>query len=288
MVLDAPQATLLALLVLLSVSLLLRGNLRLPFTVAIYLPYLWTLALALTLAELVSPGIALGVLAILCFTTLREYFTLTDLRIHDRWGMLIAYLTIPFMFYYISTDWYGMFIISVPVWAFLVVPFAITLGSRDPRGSVLSIGAIDLGLFLLVYCIGHIGYLMFYSVWMAVYVVIAVTICDLLAYILGSRDMPRRAGIALQLIGPIPATVALALLMSPWTGMPYGHCIGLACLLPLLVAIGAHTVTHLETDLGIDRSQIPEGGGRGLNSIKSLTYAAPVAFHYLRFFLDDF
>ena len=95
------------------------------------------------------------------------------------------------MFYYVSIDWYGMFIISVPVWAFLVVPFAITFGAREAEGSVLSIGAIDLGLFFLVYCVGHIGYLMFHSVWTAVYVVTAVALCDLFDYVLNSRD--RRA-----------------------------------------------------------------------------------------------
>ena len=73
--------------------------------------------------------------------------------------MVAAYLAIPFMFWFIQTDWYGMFIISIPVYAFLVIPIAITVGGRDAEGSVLSIGALDLGLFLLVYCIGHIGYL---------------------------------------------------------------------------------------------------------------------------------
>ena len=288
MLLDAPQTTLVVLLAVLTASLLLRRILRLPFTVRIYLPYLWALSLAFTLAELVSPNLALCVLGALCFATLREYFTLTDLRIDDRWGMLVAYLTIPFMLYYVSIDWYGMFVISVPVWAFLVVPFAVTLGERDPQGSVLSIGAIDLGLFLLVYCVGHIAYLMYYSVWMAVYLVAAVALCDLFAYVLGSRDRRARTGLPLQLVAPVPATFLVAWLLSPWTGIPLVHCLGLACLIPLLVAIGAHTVTYLEADLGIDRSQIPEGGGRGINSIKSFLYAAPVAFHYLRYFLDDF
>jgi predicted CDP-diglyceride synthetase/phosphatidate cytidylyltransferase len=66
------------------------------------------------------------------------------------------------------------------------------------------------------------------------------------------------------------------------------HSLLLAFLIPVLVAIGAHTVTHLETDLGIDRSCMPAGGGRIVNSIKSLLYTAPVSFHYLRYVLEDF
>ena len=288
MVPNAPQLTLLVLLAVLSVAALLRHRLRFPFSVAIYLPSLWALALAFAVADLYSVNAGLCILAALCFVALREYFTLVDLRIQDRWGMLTAYLTIPFMFYYIAIDWYGMFVISIPVWAFMVVPFAITFGGREAEGSVLSIGAIDLGLFLLVYCIGHIGYLMFYATWMAVYVVAAVALCDLFAYLLGSRDRAARTGVPLQLLVPAAATVPLALALTPWTGIPLMHAVAVALLVPLLVAIGCHTVTHLETDLGIDRSRIPAGRGRILNSLKSYLYAVPVAFHYLRYVLDDF
>ena len=202
--------------------------------------------------------------------------------------MFTAYLTIPFMFYYISIDWYGMFIISVPVWAFLVVPFAVTLGRQDAEGSVLAIGAIDLGLFLLVYCVGHIAYLMYYSVWMAVYLVAAVVLCDLLAYLLESRERPARIGLPLQLLAPIPAVALLGLVLAPWSGITLPHGLSLAALIPLLVAISAHVVTRLEADLGIDRGHIPAGGGRSINSLKSVLYAAPVTFHYLRYVLDDF
>jgi len=283
---DASQTTLLVLLVVLSVSALIRRRLGIPFTVAIYLPYLWIFALAFTVTEFVSFEIGIWILVALCFLALREYFTLVDLRIQDRWGMLAAYLAIPFMFYFISIDWYGMFIISIPIWAFLVVPFAITLGGREAEGSVLSIGAIDVGLFLLVYCIGHIGYLTFYSTWMAVFLVTAVVVCDLFAYVLKSRERAALPGIALQILIPAPVTIILALALAPWTGIPLRHLMILALLIPFLVAIGCHTITHLETDLGIDRSRIPSGHGRILNSLKSFLYAAPVAFHYLRYNLD--
>lgn len=288
MIYDASQVTLLFLLAILSVFALLRKRLGLPFTVAIYLPYLWTFAFVFAMAEFASFEIGIWILAALCFFALREYFTLVDLRIQDRWGMLAAYLAIPFMFYFVTIDWYGMFIISIPICAFLVVPFAITLGGREAEGSVLSIGAIDVGLFLLVYCIGHIGYLTFYSTWMAVYLVTAVVVCDLFAYLLHSRDRAPLPGIALQILVPAPVTIVLALALSPWTGIPLWHSVILAMMIPFLVAIGCHTITQLETDLGIDRSRIPPGHGRILNSLKSLLYAAPVTFHYLRYFLDTF
>ena len=227
-------------------------------------------------------------MAILSFLALREYFTLVDLRIQDRWGMLAAYLAIPFMFYFIQIDWYGMFIISIPVYAFLVIPFVITLGGREAEGTVMSIGALDLGLFLLVYCIGHIGYLAFYSTWMAIFVVSAVTVCDTLAWVFKARDRARLHSIAYQLLLPAPVILILAWALTPWTGIPPIHSVVLAVLIPSLVAIGCHTMDHLEADLGIERSRLHPGRGQVINTLKSYLYVAPVAFHYLRYFLEAF
>jgi len=62
----------------------------------------------------------------------------------------------------------------------------------------------------------------------------------------------------------------------------------LRLLIPALVAIGSFTMDCLEADMGIDRSRLSAGRGAVLNSMKSYLYAAPVVFHYLRYFLDAF
>ena len=128
--LDGGQSiyTLILLLVLSGVraaSWLSRG--RLPFSPASR--SLWTLLLVITVAEWVSFGPALWLLAIISFCALREYLSLVDIRLEDRWGILASYCSIPFMFYLIHIEWYGFFIIAIPVYAFLLVPFFTALGS---------------------------------------------------------------------------------------------------------------------------------------------------------------
>jgi phosphatidate cytidylyltransferase len=281
------QIVLVAGFLALSLFALLRNRLRLPAPVHIYLPYLWAFFLAFTLAELVTVQIWVWVLAALCFLALREFFTLVDLRIQDRWGILAAYLAIPFMFYYLHSDWYGMFIISVPVYAFLVIPFAVALGGRA-QGAVFSVGVIELGLFLLVYCVGHVGYLTLYSTWMAIFLVSGVAICDLSAFLLGSRDKPPLQGTLLQVLVPGPILAILGFALVPWSGIPATHSVILGFLIPVLVAIGSFTMDCLEADMGIDRDRLSPGRGAVLNSMKSYLYAAPVVFHYLRYSLDAF
>ena len=271
----------------LSLFTLLRNRIRLPTPVRVYLPYLWLFFLAFTLADLVEIKLWIWALAALSFLALREYFTLVDLRIQDRWGILAAYLTIPFMYYFLSSEWYGMFIISIPVWAFLAVPFAVALGCES-EGAVFSVGVIDLGVFLLVYCIGHIGYLASYSTWMAVYLVSGVAICDLLAVVLKSRDKISLRATLIQILIPGPLLAALGFALVPWSGIPVVHSLILGFMIPALVAMGAFTMDCLEADMGIDRNCLKAGRGAVLNSMKSFLYTAPVVFHYLRYYLDAF
>lgn len=287
MAFQPPQVTVAALFAALTLFALFGRSIGLTRAVLTYVPYLWAFFLFFVLSEFVSFAVGIWVLAALSFLALREYFTLVDLRIEDRWGMIAAYVAIPFMFYFIQANWYGMFIISIPVYAFLVVPFAVTLGGRD-EGSVLSIGALDLGLFLLVYCIGHIGYLALYSMWTAIFLVLAVAVCDLSAWVLKARDCGPLRSVLYQILAPAPIIALLALAVRPWTGIPLVHSLVLAVGIPALVTIGCYTIDHVEADLGIDRRSLQPGRGLVINTMKSFLYVGPVVFHYLRYFLDAY
>jgi phosphatidate cytidylyltransferase len=238
-----------------------------------------------TVAEMVSFRIAVWILAPLCFVGLREYFSLLDIRLQDRWGIWGAYLSIPFMIHFIQIDWYGMFIVSIPVYASLAIPFLVALGGEETEGTVFSIGAIDFGLFLLVYCTGHIAYLALFSTGMAIFVLANVAVCDLVAYLLGKRERSPRKGNMIHYITSMPATVLIAIAFTGWTEIPWGHAIILGMLIPILVAVGRYTIVYIESDLGIVRDHLVPGRGRIINSSASSLYAAPIVFHYIRYYL---
>lgn len=281
---DISKAVIVLIFLVLSVLALLKRVTKVRFLRGLYINYLWTFFLIFTVSEFLSFKAAIWILAILCFVALREYFTLVDIRLQDRWGILGAYLSIPFMIIFIQIDAYGMFIISIPVYAFLVIPFLVTLGGKETEGTISSIGAIDFGLFLLVYCIGHIGYLALFSTWKAIMLILNVSICDLIAFLLEkSKKLPWRGVIAKYLISA-PVTVILTLALSGWTGIPWLHSVALGLLIPALVAIGRRTLTYIESDLGIGTGRLLPGKGRVLDSLRSFLYAAPVVFHYIRYF----
>jgi len=244
------------------------------------LRYIWGLFLLLTIADWLSFRLALWLFATFSFFALREFFSLVDLRLQDRWGIIGAYLSILFMTYFIHINWYGMFIISIPVYTFLLIPFLVTIGGGEARGTVFSVGSIDLGLFLFAYCMGHIAYLTFFSVRMAMLLVLSVILCNLVYNRIKGKNT------LLGLVTAAAATTAFALLISPWTGISAVHSANLGLLIPLLVLGGNFTMRVIERDLGVSNERLAPGRGLVLDSLKGFLFPAPIVFHYLRWFLD--
>ena len=250
-----------------------------------YLGFIWAFAVAFVTAELWTFRAGNWVVAIISFLALREYFSMVEIRLQDRLGILGAYASIPFMFHFVTIQWYGMFIISIPVYSFLAIPLLVALGGREKEGTVFSIGVIDFGLFLFVYCMGHVSYLMSYSVWMAVMLIFNVAVCDVVGRLLRDQGAAMWARVAWRYLLPLPVTVLLSLALSPWTGIPPVHSAILGALIPLLVLMGRYTGNYVEADLGVAEETVGPGRGQILDNLKSLLLAAPVVFHYIRYFL---
>jgi len=270
----------LLLLLLLGLVLAVAGLSRGRFVPPGYLGYFWVFLFVCVITDFFSFTPAVWLMAIVSFRALREYFSLVNLRLEDRWGILGAYLSIPFMIYLIQIDWYGFFIVSIPVYAFIVVPFLVALGDNQGRGSLLSIGAIDFGLFFFVYCLGHIAYLAYFSTWLVLLLLLAVVACN------AANTMTARRGRIPGFVLSCLITLALTLGLRSWTLVPTGPAVFLGFLIPVLVQMGDYTVGVLERDLGISAADLEPGRGRVLDSLKSYLFTAPIVFHYMRWTMN--
>ena len=253
---------------------------------AAYCRYLWTFFLLFTVGEFFGYRAGVWVLAALSFIGLREFFSLVDFRLQDRWAMLVAYLAIPFMFLLVGRDWYGFFIISIPVYAFQVMPFLVAVGGGNRDGMIFSIGAIDFGLFLFVYSVGHIAYLALLAAPLALLLVLGVTLCDLISHLLGRRLVSGPLRYLLRYaVSALPVLGRLALL-SGWGGLSLPIALGFGLLIPLFVVAGDFTIEAIAKDLGIERDDLAPGKGRIIDGTRSYLFTAPIVFHYLRYFTD--
>jgi phosphatidate cytidylyltransferase len=269
----------------LSILRIVRALTRKRFLFDSYLSYSWLFFLSLIVSELISFSIGIWILALVSFWAIREYFSLIDIRLQDRLAIFGAYLSIPFMYYFIQIEWYGMFIVSIPVYTFLAIPLLVALGGKKTEGTVFSIGSIDFGLFLFVFCIGHIGYLSLYSSWMAALLIVNVLVCDVAICMFRRKLIKVWGRLIASYFVPVPFIVAISLALSGWTEIPAGHSVILSLMIPLLVIMGHQAGSYVKADLGIKEDLLIPGRGQILDNLQSLLYAAPVMFHYIRYFL---
>ena len=250
-----------------------------------YLIQMVVLLLILCSALIVSHPFSTWFWGILSFLALREFLSLTDLRLQDRIGVLFAYLSIPFMMTFIYSHWYTMFIITIPVYSFLVIPLGITLGGRPADGAVFSIGVIDLGLFLLVFCMGHLAFLSYYTLWLAVALVLNTTVSELLSRMIQPYLNRKSICICVQAILPMPFTVLITAMLADWIHIPYIHAVIIGLIIPVMVALGNHAVGYLELDLRIEPDLLKPGCGLLIHDLKAVLYTAPIVLHYYRYFI---
>src|SRR5262245_65575599 len=94
---------------------------------------------AFTACVLFNQTVAVVFLAFISYLALKEYLSLTPTRRIDRAILLFAYLAIPIQFYWAAIDWYGMFIVFVPVWMFLFFQ-ALMAALGEARGVFRAVG----------------------------------------------------------------------------------------------------------------------------------------------------
>jgi phosphatidate cytidylyltransferase len=84
----------------------------------------WWLMVAVFATALVIGPIGTGIMfGFSSFMALREFITLTPTRPGDHRTLFwVFFIITPLHYYFLITDWYGMFQILIPVYAFLFVP----------------------------------------------------------------------------------------------------------------------------------------------------------------------
>ena len=246
----------------------------------------WVMVTVLSVAIVLSPVVSVAFLGFVSFLALKEYFSLIPTRRADRRVLFWAYLAIPLQFYWIGIEWYGMFIIFVPVYMFLFLPLA-----------MLMTGQTEGFLMTMVFAIGHAAYLLALpddgnpvagSAGLLLFLIFLTQFNDVAQYVWGKLFGRHKVVPAVSpnktvegLLGGIATTTCLAWLIAPhltplvtWQAPVAGLIIGFAGF------VGDVTISALKRDLGVkDSGSLIPGHGGVLDRIDSLTFTAPLFFH---------
>jgi phosphatidate cytidylyltransferase len=260
----------------------------------------WIVAI-LAIVLVTNQAIALCFFCFLSFLAFKEYISLIPTRRADRRVLFWAYLAIFVQYYWISIHWYIMFLIFVPVYAFLFLPMRMVIAG-ETEGFLKAIGTLHWGLMLTVFSLGHLAYLLILpdrgnpiagSAGLILYLVFLTAINDIAQYIWGKSfgRHPVTPTVSPNktwegLLGGILTTTSLAIAIAPWlTPFNLIHACGIGLIISCAGFMGDVTISALKRDLGVkdSGSSIPGHGGI-LDRIDSLTYTAPLFFHFTVYF----
>lgn len=258
----------------------------------------WMMILIFISAIAFSKNVSIIFFAFLSFLALKEYFSITPTRRSDRSVLFWAYLTIPLQYYWIYTGWYGMFIIFIPVYAFLFLPSRMVL-TGETANFLHAAGILHWGIMLTVFSLGHLAYLLVLpekgnpvagGAGLVFYLVFLTQFNDVLQFIWGKMLGKRKIVPAVSpkktwegFLGGVLTTTILAYFIHPYL-TPMTELEGI--LSGLFIGIGGFIgdiiISALKRDLGIkDSGGLLPGHGGILDRIDSLVYTAPLFFHFI-------
>ncbi|MFN3575454.1 MAG: phosphatidate cytidylyltransferase [Tabrizicola sp.] len=258
----------------------------------------WVMVICLALAFIAGkPGVVL-LFALCSFAALREFLTLTTHNRADHWSLLACFfLILPLQYWFLAIDWYGMYSIFIPVYAFLLLPVASALRGST-RDFLVRVSETQWALMVCVYCASHVPALLYLqipgfegrNVILIAYLIFVVQLSDVLQYVWGK--MIGRSKVAPNLSpsktwegllgGTLSATaIGTALYwMTPFTPV---QAAGMCLLITLMGFFGGLVMSAIKRDRGIkDWGHLIAGHGGFLDRLDSVIFAAPIFFHITR------
>lgn len=256
----------------------------------------WLMAGIFGLALILSQTVSLVFLGFVSFLALKEYLSLIPTRRADRRVLFWAYLAIPVQFYWVGIAWYGVFIIFIPVYMFLLIPVRMVIQGQT-EGFLRAVGTLHWGLMVTVFSLSHAAYVLVLpaagnpgagGAGLLLFLVVLTQANDVFQYLwgkaLGRRPVlpkvsPKKTweGLLGGLASTIVLATALALPLTPF-GLVHGLLAG--AIIGLAGFFGDVTVSALKRDLGVkDTGGLLPGHGGVLDRVDSLTFTAPLFFH---------
>lgn len=243
----------------------------------------------------INDVVAMVFFALLSYLALKEYFTLIPTRLTDRRILFYGYVAIIFQYYFAYIQWYEVFIICIPVYLFLFLPFRQML-IGDTAGFINNTSKVQWGVMLFVFAISHLAYLLMLPAvdsvtapMMVLYLVFLTELNDILQFVcgkcLGKRKIIPKVSpnkTVEGFLGGVIFTTLLALVFCYLTPFTWLQAIGAGLIISVGGFIGDVVVSMVKRDVGVkDGSNLIAGHGGVIDRVDSLTYTAPLFFHYV-------
>jgi phosphatidate cytidylyltransferase len=262
----------------------------------------WVMIGVFAFAYLLGNVATLVLFALVSFFALREFLTLTPTRPGDHRPLSVAFFAlIPAQYWLIGADWYGLFSIFIPVYAFLLLP-SLAAVAEDTENFLERSAKIQWGVMIAVYCISHVPALLLLDIpgyagqnaLLLFYLLLVVQVSDVLQYVFGKLFGRTRVAPIVSpsktvegLVGGGAAAIAIGAAMwwiTPFTPL---QAAAMAFAIVLTGFLGGLVLSAVKRSLGAkDWGTMISGHGGMLDRMDSVSFAAPVFFHLTRYFFE--
>lgn len=260
----------------------------------------WVMIGVFVVAFLLGQNTTIVLFALMSFFALREFLSLTPTHPADHRALSVAFFVlIPVQYWLIADDWYGLFSIFIPVYAFLLLPSLSAL-AEDTGHFLERTAKIQWGVMAIIYCVSHVPALLLLDIHgydgqnalLLFYLLLVVQISDVLQYICGKLFGRTKVAPVVSpsktlegLLGGGALAVGVGAAMwwiTPFTPL---QAAAMAFMIVLMGFLGGLVMSAVKRSLGAkDWGTMIAGHGGMMDRIDSVCFAAPVFFHLVRYF----
>jgi phosphatidate cytidylyltransferase len=274
----------------------------------------WFMCAILAATFLIGREATVVLFGLLSFWALREFITLTPTRPGDHRPLFwVFFIFTPLQYVLVGMELYGLFSILIPVYAYLFIP-ARTAWAGDFKRFLERTAKIQFGLMICVYCLSYAPALLSLDLPLGgelpteerpaakfnqnarllFYFVLIAQLGDVLQYV--SEKLLGQHLIAPAISGNKTwegffgsLTMATLLGAGLWWATPFEpwEAAGMSMVIAVMGFAGGMTMSAIKRDRGVkDYGTLVTGHGGVLDRIDNICFAAPVFYHFARYFFE--
>ena len=262
----------------------------------------WAMVILLGIAFLGGRTGVVILFGLISFAALREFMTLTNTAREDHIALVVAFFVIvPVQYTLVWHEWYGLYSIFIPVYAFLLMPILSVLGGNTD-GYLIRVAETQWALMICVFCASHVPALLTLqipgfegrNVLLIAYLVFVVQISDVLQYVWGKLVGKHKIAPSLSpsksvegAVGGILSATLIGGALFWITPFNVIESLCLSLLITIMGFLGGLVLSAIKRDRGVkDWGHLIAGHGGFIDRMDSVLFSAPVFFHFVRYGWD--
>jgi phosphatidate cytidylyltransferase len=263
----------------------------------------WAMVTILFTAIALGPTGSFVLFGLISFWALREFITLTPTRLGDHRSLFwIFFVVLPLQYILLGMDWYGLFIIFIPVYGFLILPVR-TAAAGDCERFLERTSELQWALMICVYCVSHAPALLTLRIpnylgenaKLLIWFVTVVQMNDVFQYIWGKTLGKHRIAPNVSpnktwegFIGGTASAIILGAALYSIAPFPPVQAAAMSLAVTFMGFSGGLVMSAIKRDRGVkDFGASIAGHGGMLDRIDSLCFAAPIFYHFTRYYFTE-